>query len=76
MNQSFIHSKVWSSLFGEAVAKWKELNCTTHFAQFCYQINPKITTLAQILHFKQDIIDALCEHLVVKESMCLEPLLE
>jgi U3 small nucleolar RNA-associated protein 20 len=63
-------------LFGDALDSWKELNCTTHFAQFCYAVQPKTASLAQILHFKTELVDILCEHLTITDSLALEPLLE
>lgn len=60
----------------EAVDKWKELHCTVHFQDFVKEVAPLVQTLAQLVHHDEQIISALKKHLLVDDSLALEPLLD
>jgi len=60
----------------EALSKWKELNCTVHFQAFTKEVGPLVQTLAQLVHHENSVIAALQKHLVVEDTLALEPLLD
>ncbi|CAG8499255.1 840_t:CDS:10 [Diversispora eburnea] len=55
---------------------WKEFNLSTDFATFVYEISSHCQSLPQLLYHKEKIIQILENHLKVKNSQALEPLLE
>ncbi|KAK9695959.1 U3 snoRNP protein [Basidiobolus ranarum] len=63
------------TFFNEALQSWKELNCTTNFAEFYVKVEKHTQSLAQLLYHKENVIDILEEHLKVEDSLALEPLL-
>lgn len=56
--------------------KWQDLNISTVFVKFVRDIRPKTESLAQILHFKDDIFGALATNIALHDIHSLEPLLE
>jgi U3 small nucleolar RNA-associated protein 20 len=61
----------------EALNKWRELNCTIQFQDFCKEIHPLVQTLAQLVHHEQDVVAILHKHLLHEDnSLALEPLLD
>lgn len=74
MDTEAIHMQ--GSYWGEALAKWKELNCTAHFSAFYGDVADKSRSLTQLLHHKHDIFDILVSHLKIKDSLALEPILK
>ncbi|KAJ1679300.1 U3 snoRNP protein, partial [Spiromyces aspiralis] len=63
------------SYFGEALASWIELNCTSDFTSFCREVRPITTSLAQLLYHKDTVVDAVEKHITKPGSLALEPLL-
>lgn len=60
----------------EALDKWIELHCTVHFQDFLKEVRPLVQTLAQLIHHKNQIISVLMKHLLIQETLALEPLLD
>ncbi|KAK7107774.1 small subunit processome component 20 homolog [Littorina saxatilis] len=66
-----------STYFGEALAKWMDLNCTQHFADFNEDMSKyPCTSFVQLVHHAEDIVATLKKHLLVKGTLALEPLLD
>lgn len=63
------------SHFHQAVTAWRELNCTQHFQQFLRHVSGKHDTFNKVVHYKNDLIDAVLEHLSIQDSLATEPLL-
>ncbi|XP_077988472.1 small subunit processome component 20 homolog [Glandiceps talaboti] len=64
------------SYFVEGVTKWKELDCTIDFANFCKDVGNNVTTYTQVVHHKDKIITSLKTHLEKKESLAYKALLD
>lgn len=64
------------TFFCEALAKWRELNCTLHFQEFSSEVRKYVQSLAQLVHHKNEVIELLKAHLQVPGSLALEPLLD
>ncbi|KAH8814931.1 HEAT repeat protein-like protein [Xylogone sp. PMI_703] len=64
------------SYFKAGLEKWQELNMSADFACFLPKVLPHCDSLPQILHFEQEIMDAMVNHIEKKEKESLEPLLE
>ena len=64
------------SFFHQDLLQWQELNCTSHFTQFVAAVSPFVQSLAQVLFHKGKIVELLLEHLRVKDSLALRPLLQ
>ena len=64
------------SFFHQDLLQWQELNCTSHFTQFVASVSPFVQSLAQVLFHKGKIVELLLEHLRVKDSLALRPLLQ
>eukprot|EP00794_Sanderia_malayensis_P003704 gene3704-4224_t len=62
--------------FKESLLKWRDLNCSKDFSVFRAEIWDKIQDLRQIIYHQEDIIKILCKHLLVKNSQCLDALLD
>lgn len=61
----------------EALNKWRELNCTVKFQEFCKEINPLVQTFAQLVHHEQTVMAILQKYLLQEDnSLALEPLLD
>ncbi|CAG8484751.1 2782_t:CDS:10, partial [Acaulospora morrowiae] len=64
------------SFFHDSLESWKEFNLSTHFAIFVREVSQYCQSLPQILYHKEDIVRILEDHLKVKNSHALEPLLD
>ncbi|GFN80708.1 small subunit processome component 20 homolog, partial [Plakobranchus ocellatus] len=62
--------------FGEALAKWTELDLTDHYCNFRKEISSQVQTYEQLVHHKDDILSSLKEHLSVPNSVALSALLD
>ena len=60
----------------EALDRWDELNCTSHYKAFRREIGPMTLSLPLILHRRRAIFDALRRHLASAPSIALKPMLE
>ncbi|XP_033739688.1 small subunit processome component 20 homolog isoform X2 [Pecten maximus] len=65
-----------STYFGEALEKWLELNCTAHFLEFRQEICDQVQSFTQLVHNEAQIVAALKKHLMVKNTLAYEPLLD
>ncbi|RFU32484.1 hypothetical protein B7463_g3857, partial [Scytalidium lignicola] len=65
-----------TSYFKTGLEKWQELNMSADFACFLQKVLPLCDSLPQILHFEQEIMDAMVDHIERREKESLEPLLE
>ncbi|ORY03876.1 hypothetical protein K493DRAFT_276201 [Basidiobolus meristosporus CBS 931.73] len=63
------------TFFNEALQSWRELNCTTHFAEFYVSVEKYTQSLAQLLYHKERVVEILEQHLSVEDSLALEPML-
>lgn len=66
----------FGSYFNEALEEWKEKNLTTHFSLFVRDIQKYVKTLPSILYHKERLIESIEKHLLVQDSLALEPLLD
>ena len=64
------------TFFYEALAKWTELNCTLHFQDFASKVKPYVQSFAQLVYHEEQVIALLKEHLQIRESLAVEPLLD
>lgn len=65
------------SYFYQAIDKWNVLNLSEAYEAFRKEIRVNdYITLPQVLHSKDHIVDVLIKHLKLKNSLCLQPLLE
>ncbi|ORX62666.1 hypothetical protein DM01DRAFT_1314200 [Hesseltinella vesiculosa] len=64
------------SFFFDALQSWKDLNLTRHFKEFNKEILPLSKSLVSIVHHKDKIVDILEKHLLVKNSLALDALLD
>eukprot|EP00727_Mastigamoeba_balamuthi_P013473 m51a1_g8749 putative small subunit processome component 20 homolog (2820) ;mRNA; r:75055-85154 len=60
----------------EALAKWRELNLTGHYAAASAELIPMARSLPLLLHNAQNFAAALARHLRVPGSLALKPLLD
>ena len=65
-----------TSYFRQGLQKWNELNLAKGFVSFKRAALPISDSLPQILHFEDDIMDALDKHISEHEKASLEPLLD
>lgn len=63
------------SYFRAALEEWSELNLTTTFTSFFYQVNGLCESLPQLLHHADKIVQSLLEHIEKQEHLALEALL-
>ncbi|KAJ3091156.1 U3 snoRNP protein [Quaeritorhiza haematococci] len=63
------------SFFEEALASWRELNCTAHFALFLKEVGNYAHSLVQLLYHKETVVNLIIKHLQVPNSLAYEPLL-
>ncbi|KAK5097253.1 U3 snoRNP protein [Exophiala xenobiotica] len=63
------------SYFRAALEEWSELNLTTTFTSFYYQVNGLCESLPQLLHHADRIVQSLLEHIEKQEPLALEALL-
>ncbi|KAI8646706.1 armadillo-type protein [Parasitella parasitica] len=64
------------SFFYEALMEWKDLNMTRNFKDFAREITPLVKSLPSIIYHKDTIVSILEKHLLVKDSMALDGLLD
>ena len=64
------------TFFYEALSIWTELNCTLHYQEFSSKIKEYVQSLALLVHNKERVIELLKEHLQIRGSLALEPLLD
>eukprot|EP00124_Ichthyophonus_hoferi_P003712 Ihof_evm2s341 gene=Ihof_evmTU2s341 len=76
VGQVVINPEDADSFFMEALMKWKELNCTKHFAQFCCDVNPLIGSFHLLVYNQQKVVQIILRHLQVPHSMASEVLLD
>lgn len=62
--------------FFEALSHWAELNCTQQFVEFHRAVADKVQSHPQLLHCKDEIGDVLQQHLQVRDSLALHPVLD
>lgn len=65
-----------TSYFKAGIEKWQELNMSVDFAVFLQQVLPLCDSLPQILHFEQELMDAMADCIAKRDRESLEPLLE
>ncbi|ORZ39335.1 armadillo-type protein [Catenaria anguillulae PL171] len=63
------------SAFVASLAQWRELNGTAQFSAFAREVAPLAHSLAMVLYRKQQIVDAIVEHLAVDSANAYEPIL-
>ena len=71
-----LHHQDADTFFGEAIAKWSDLNCTEHYIQFYADVRNLANSFSQLLHHQEAVVVALETHLLVEDSVALEPLFE
>ncbi|KAL8983956.1 MAG: hypothetical protein Q9205_001956 [Flavoplaca limonia] len=64
-----------ASYFKTDLDRWKDLNLSEHFSNFCREVTPLSDSLPQILHYHADIIRILTAYIGKGDSNSLEPLL-
>jgi U3 small nucleolar RNA-associated protein 20 len=65
------------SYFYQTLEKWNTLNLTDEFCDFAKQLKKvHTTTLLQVLHHKDKVIEILIAHLEKATTLSLQPLLE
>ncbi|XP_076826155.1 small subunit processome component 20 homolog isoform X2 [Clavelina lepadiformis] len=64
------------SEFLEAMKKWRDLDLSAHFVAFRKEVSSKCKTYKMIIHYKDDLIQALQHHLQVSDSLAYHGLLE
>uniref|UniRef100_H2Z902 Uncharacterized protein n=1 Tax=Ciona savignyi TaxID=51511 RepID=H2Z902_CIOSA len=64
------------SRFFESMQKWRDLDLSVHFAAFRKQIVDKCKNYKMVVYYKDDIVQALQEHLVVENTLALQALLD
>ncbi|XP_076467049.1 small subunit processome component 20 homolog [Babylonia areolata] len=66
-----------STYFGSALSKWVDLNCTQNFDDFKEDMQQcPCNTYVQLVHHAESIIVILKKHLMVPNTLALEPLLD
>ena len=65
-----------SSFFQEGLAKWRELNSAEHWLGAAAALGPLSTSLAQLVHHRDDIAGILIDCLRMEALLSLEPALE
>jgi len=63
------------SFFHQSLDEWKELDLSGHMSNFVKEVSPLIHSLPQILFHKDKLVEILLNHLKVKDSTSLKPLL-
>ncbi|KAH6600372.1 hypothetical protein BASA50_002383 [Batrachochytrium salamandrivorans] len=63
------------SFFKDTLLQMVDLNCTTHFTQFQRDINQYAGSLMQILYHKERIVEIIVEHLAIRDSLAIQPIL-
>ncbi|KAL8771905.1 MAG: hypothetical protein Q9209_002843 [Squamulea sp. 1 TL-2023] len=64
-----------ASYFKTDLNRWKDLNLSENFSNFCREITPLCDSLPQVLHFHVDIASILTSFIGKGDSHSLEPLL-
>ncbi|XP_065909347.1 small subunit processome component 20 homolog isoform X2 [Dysidea avara] len=62
--------------FSSALKKWRELDCTIDFVRFSQEVTPMVSSLPQLVHHKNEIVDTLKKHLQVQQNLAYEALLD
>lgn len=62
-----------SSFFKDELDRWRELDISGDFKRLNYKLAPISRTLAQVIHHKNEIIDALLGCLHDKQCLCWKP---
>lgn len=65
-----------TSYLQAGLEKWKDLNLSENFTSFVHEAVPLCHSLPQILHYQQEILVILVNHIEKRDSMSLEPLLD
>jgi len=63
------------SYFRAALEEWSELNLTSTFTSFYYQVNQLCESLPQLIHHADTIVQTLLEHIEKQDALALEALL-
>ncbi|KAM9963224.1 hypothetical protein ACTFIW_006448 [Dictyostelium discoideum] len=63
------------SYFHQSIMTWRELNLTQHYNNFFIHIRKYHNSLPEIIIHKDKIIDILLQHISIKNSTALKPLL-
>ncbi|KAL8999217.1 MAG: hypothetical protein Q9169_001882 [Polycauliona sp. 2 TL-2023] len=64
-----------ASYFKTDLDRWKDLNLSENFSNFCREITPLCDSLPQVLHYHTDILQILTAYIGKGDSHSLEPLL-
>ena len=64
-----------ASYFGSGLEKWRDLNLSEDFVAFVQEVEPLCDSLAQIVHYHQQIMDILVKYIERRDALSLEPLL-
>lgn len=77
LNAQFKHDVSDDSFhFNEALSRWKEVNLSKNFTDFCRDIHPYVNSLAQLLYHKQVVFGKLKQYIDLHDNISLEPLLD
>ncbi|CUM65326.1 uncharacterized protein PRCAT00002961001 [Priceomyces carsonii] len=71
-----VYDNVESSHFLSTLEHWKEVNLSENFTTFLATVEPYCYTLAQVIHHKGRIFDALFLHIERNDINSIQPLLE
>ncbi|CCH45453.1 U3 small nucleolar RNA-associated protein [Wickerhamomyces ciferrii] len=65
-----------TSHFVASYERWSEINRSAVFTGFVESVDSFVQSLPQILHYKSQIFDSLHSHIIKKDPLSLQPLLE
>lgn len=66
---------IQSSFFKQELERWTELDVSQPFAQLFDEVWPVVQSMAQLLHHKDEVVDALLGKLVERNEVAFKPLL-
>ena len=66
---------IQSSFFKQDLERWTELDVSQPFAQLFDEIWPVVQSMAQLLHHKDEVVNALLDKLVERNEVAFKPLL-
>ncbi|KAI8107974.1 hypothetical protein M9434_006006 [Picochlorum sp. BPE23] len=65
-----------SSFFQEKLTEWRELNASHEWLECYKEVQSLCTTLPQLIHHQEDVVNAIVGRLHMENSLSLEPLLD
>ena len=67
---------ILSSFFLEKFERWRESDHSAFYKAFVHEVGHHIQSLPLILHHKEVVVDALCRHVAIPDSLARPALLE